>query len=79
MQRELVTLRRDKSDLADTIENLKQKLSESQERENQSRPRIVELSRQLNSAELKIETQVCLLLFPLSFLLTAVAIYDLEI
>jgi hypothetical protein len=65
MQRELITLRRDKSDFIETIEILKQKLSESKDRENQSRPKILELSHQLSNAELKLQTQV-LVIFSLS-------------
>jgi chromosome segregation ATPase len=77
MQRELVTLRRDKLEMTEEVESLKQKLTESKQKENQFQPKITELTFLLSTSETKIQSQV-----PTSIpspSLTLPAIIDLKI
>lgn len=58
MQREVVTLRRDKGELVEEVEDLKQKLTERKDKENQFQPRITELTLLLTTRDATIQTQV---------------------
>jgi chromosome segregation ATPase len=58
MQRELVTLRRDKIELVEEVETLQHKLVQSKEKESQFQPKIDELSHLLSTKDAKIQTQV---------------------